>query len=118
MNGHRWEKSRMKALCCVVFVAVVGIAGLAQGQSTKKQLGDRERLIGAWHLAHIESPGPDGKTMETSPAARHADLHERRSHVSAAHVSRSQQTFDRTSTCKTLTRLRSGVMTWTKQRTR
>ncbi|MGA7243571.1 MAG: lipocalin-like domain-containing protein [Terracidiphilus sp.] len=55
----------MKALCCVVFVAVVGIAGLAQGQSTKKQPGDRERLIGAWHLAHIESPGPDGKTMET-----------------------------------------------------
>ena len=28
-----------------------------------KQAGDREKLIGAWHLAHIDVPGPDGKPM-------------------------------------------------------
>jgi hypothetical protein len=25
---------------------------------------DRERLLGAWHLAHIDAPGPDGKPMD------------------------------------------------------
>lgn len=54
----------VKSLCCGVLVAVVAIAGLAQAQSSKKQIGDRERLIGAWHLAHIDSPGPDGKPVE------------------------------------------------------
>jgi len=26
---------------------------------------EHERLIGAWHLVHIESPGPDGKALDT-----------------------------------------------------
>jgi hypothetical protein len=42
-------------------LAVVAIAVFAQDQSSTKLGGDRERLIGAWHLAHIDSPGPDGK---------------------------------------------------------
>jgi len=25
---------------------------------------DREKLIGAWHLVHIDAPGPDGKPMD------------------------------------------------------
>jgi hypothetical protein len=27
-------------------------------------LSDRERLLGAWHLVHIDSPGRDGKSMD------------------------------------------------------
>jgi hypothetical protein len=50
----------MKALYYGVLAAVVVIAGLDQAQSGRKQVGDREKLIGAWHLVHIESPGPDG----------------------------------------------------------
>jgi len=42
---------------------VVAIAGFACAQSIAKPGGDRERLIGAWHLAHIDVPGPDGKPM-------------------------------------------------------
>jgi hypothetical protein len=53
----------MKALYCGVFATLVAIAGLAQAQSANKQGGDREKLIGAWHLAHIDAPGPDGKPM-------------------------------------------------------
>ncbi len=51
----------MKALYYGALAAVVAIASLAQAQPVKKQVGDRERLIGAWHLAHIDSPGLDGK---------------------------------------------------------
>ncbi len=51
----------MKTLYCGVLAALVAIAGAIQAQSAKKHPGDREMLIGAWHLVHIESPRPDGK---------------------------------------------------------
>ena len=44
--------------------AVVAISVLTQAQSAKKAIGDREKLIGAWHLIHIDAPGPDGKAMD------------------------------------------------------
>lgn len=56
----------MKALYYGALVAVVAIAGLDQAQSARKQVGDREKLIGAWHLVHIESPGSDGKQIPIS----------------------------------------------------
>jgi hypothetical protein len=53
----------VKALHCVVLVAVIGVVGFSQAQTAKSQNGsDATRLIGAWRLVHIESPGPDGKT--------------------------------------------------------
>ena len=54
----------MKALSSCALLAVVAIAGLAQVQSAKKEVGDRERLIGGWHLVLIEAPGPDGKPLD------------------------------------------------------
>ncbi len=51
----------MKALYCSALAVVLAITGFTQAQSAKQPAGDRERLIGAWHLAHIDSPGPDGK---------------------------------------------------------
>jgi len=57
----------MKALrygaLTIVFVA---FCGLSQAQSAQKEnsRSAREKLIGAWHLAHIEAPGPDGKPMD------------------------------------------------------
>lgn len=57
----------MKALYCGALV-VVAIAGFTQYQSAQKQVkgndSAREKLIGAWHLAHIEAPGPDGKPVD------------------------------------------------------
>jgi Lipocalin-like domain len=53
----------MKALYFGALASVVAIAGLAPAQSAKKHVGDRERLIGAWHLEQINVPGPDGKPM-------------------------------------------------------
>src|SRR5438270_6968692 len=58
----------MKALRYGARVATLAIAGLVHVQSAKPQesghASDRERLIGAWHLAHIDSPGQDGKPVD------------------------------------------------------
>ena len=57
------ERGKLKALRYVALGVVVAIAGLVHAQSAKEQIGDREKLIGAWHLAHIDVPGPDGRPM-------------------------------------------------------
>jgi hypothetical protein len=58
----------MKALYCGALAMVVAVAGISQAQSAKKQPAGhdaaREKLIGAWHLVHIDAPGPDGKPMD------------------------------------------------------
>jgi hypothetical protein len=51
----------MKTLCFGALAFVVVFTGLSEAQSSQKQITDRERLIGAWHLVHIDSPGPDGQ---------------------------------------------------------
>ena len=55
------------------WVAVAAIAGLVLVQSAMSQatnrVSDRERLIGAWHLEHIDSPGADGKPSDTPQPA-------------------------------------------------
>ena len=58
----------MKALRYSVFAMVVAVTAIAQAQSAKAAAHEsaRERLIGAWHLAHIESPGPAGKPVNMS----------------------------------------------------
>ena len=54
----------MKALYFVALAGVVTIAGFAQAQSSSKPGGDREKLIGAWHLTHIELSGSDGNPTD------------------------------------------------------
>lgn len=46
--------------------AVLVFSVIAHAQSTKKLSssgGAKEKLIGAWHLVHIDVPGPDGKSI-------------------------------------------------------
>jgi len=56
----------MKRLLYVSLVVAVVLATIAQAQSSiaADYHADRERLIGAWHLAKI-APGPDGKSTDT-----------------------------------------------------
>ena len=54
----------MKTLHWIALATVAAVAGLAQAPSVKTSRPDRERLIGAWRLAHIESPGADGKPFD------------------------------------------------------
>lgn len=55
----------MKILRYGAWIGAAAIASLLQVPSTRAQAVDRqtdiERLIGAWHLEHIESPGPDAE---------------------------------------------------------
>ena len=74
----------MKALHYSVLAMVVTIAGVSQSQSAKQAAGHdsaRERLIGAWHLVHIDAPGPDGKPIDT-PQPRGMLIYTRDGHMS------------------------------------
>jgi hypothetical protein len=60
----------MKALLCWTLASVVAVSGILRARSAEKKNADpgstregsaREKLIGAWRLAKIEAPGPDGK---------------------------------------------------------
>ena len=61
MNGFRFG----------AWVAVLSIAGFAEFPFARAQatehVSDGERLIGAWHLEHIDLPGADGKSSDAPP---------------------------------------------------
>jgi hypothetical protein len=48
----------------VTSVVVVAFSLFSYAQSAKKTSGGtfKEKLIGAWHLVHVDAPGPDGKS--------------------------------------------------------
>ena len=54
----------MKTLYFGALALVVVFTGLSQAQSAPKQISDRDRLIGAWHLARIDVPRADGKSAD------------------------------------------------------
>ncbi|MGA8088271.1 MAG: lipocalin-like domain-containing protein [Terracidiphilus sp.] len=55
MNGAR------RIVCGISLFVAMTVSLAASGQIAKKDSA-REKLIGAWHLVHIDSPGPDGKS--------------------------------------------------------
>lgn len=57
----------MNARACLIFAVLLAAGLRLQAQTPAHPGGDRERLIGAWHLVHIESPGPDGKLAPGPP---------------------------------------------------
>jgi hypothetical protein len=68
MTGKLQGEPKMKTLYCGALAGLVAIACLAQAQSFRKQISElhaaREKLIGAWHLVHVDSPGQDGKPTD------------------------------------------------------
>jgi hypothetical protein len=61
MSGTR----RMSSRPFIVAIAAMAFSTFVYAQSSKKISGDtgaKEKLIGAWHLVHIDAPGPDGKS--------------------------------------------------------
>jgi hypothetical protein len=75
----------MKALYCVALALVLAIVGFTQDQSAQEQVkghdSAREKLIGAWHLTHIEVPGPDGKPVDV-PQPKGMLIYTRDGHMS------------------------------------
>ena len=57
-----------------MLAVILGLSGFSQVGCAENQHRpvpglDRERLVGAWQLVSIASPGPDGKTMSVSHPA-------------------------------------------------
>jgi len=73
----------MKTLRFGVLAMGLAMALVAQAQSAKpgEPPSDRERLIGAWHLVQIESPGPEGKSGE-APQPKGMLIYTRDGHMS------------------------------------
>jgi len=63
MSSARRTRVSAKAIYAATLVVAVTLAIFAHTQSAKKASGSRgagEKLIGAWHLLHIDTPGPNG----------------------------------------------------------
>lgn len=58
--------ARTMEVGCGFLLAVALVFGLSASAQTAKKDGSREKLIGAWHLVHIDAPGPDGKSASVS----------------------------------------------------
>src|SRR6267143_7215541 len=75
----------MKALRYGAWVVILAIAGVVHVQSAKTQeagdASDRERLIGAWHLEHLDSPEPEGKPSD-NPQPKGMLIYTRDGHMS------------------------------------
>ena len=64
MSGAR--RMRIRAACLFIVIAPMVFSNFAYARSARKissSGGVKEKLIGAWHLVHIDAPGPDGKSL-------------------------------------------------------
>lgn len=60
----------MNTIRAGLLVVIFALTGFSQARaSDRERPSDREKLIGAWQLVSIASPGPDGKTMSVSHPA-------------------------------------------------
>jgi len=52
---------RIKTTCLLSILAAALLPAISTAQNPSKAGSNREKLIGAWHLVSIDSPGADGK---------------------------------------------------------
>jgi Lipocalin-like domain len=74
----------MNIIRLIVLTSLAAMPALNQAQTTKARdphVSDKERLIGAWHLTHIVSPGLDGKPI-TVPQPTGMLIYTRDGHIS------------------------------------
>ena len=64
MSGK--QRISIRAILRFMVIAAMAVSIFACAQSAKEvggRGGAKENLIGAWHLVHIDAPGPDGKSV-------------------------------------------------------
>lgn len=71
----------MKSLYVGVLALLAANLILSPAQTTRNDAGDRERLIGAWHLVHIHSSGANGAETD-APQPLGMLVYSRDGHVS------------------------------------
>lgn len=52
---------RLRTTTLLSILATISLTGIAIAQNPASNASARDKLIGAWHLVSIESPGTDGK---------------------------------------------------------
>jgi hypothetical protein len=64
MSRARRKRILAKAMSVITLVMAMAFSIFTHAQSAKRTSsgGGKEKLIGAWHLVHIDAPGPDGKS--------------------------------------------------------
>jgi hypothetical protein len=64
MSSPRRTRTSAKAMSAAISVVAMAFSLFAHAQSTKRTSSGRgkEKLIGAWHLLHIDASGPDGNS--------------------------------------------------------
>jgi hypothetical protein len=88
MSRARRTRVPAKAMYAVTLVVAMTFANFAHAQSNKNinrsddSGGAKEKLIGAWHLVHIDAPGPDGKSVPV-PQPKGVLIYTRDGHMSA-----------------------------------
>ena len=68
----------------IVVIAATALAISAHAQSVEKissSSGAKEKLIGVWHLVHVDAPGPDGKSVSV-PQPKGMLIYTRDGHMS------------------------------------
>ena len=87
MSRARRTRVPAKAMYAVTLVVAMTFANFAHAQSNKNinrsddSGGAKEKLIGAWHLVHIDAPGPDGKSVPV-PQPKGVLIYTRDGHMS------------------------------------
>ncbi len=75
----------MKTLLCFALVTVVALGGLSLAQSAEQKgpttISDREKFIGAWHLASLGESGADG-TVNSVAGLKGVLIYSRDGHMS------------------------------------
>jgi hypothetical protein len=64
MSRARRRRLPAEVISAVTLVMAIAFSIFSYAQSAKKTSSGtaKEKLIGAWHLVHIDAPGPDGKS--------------------------------------------------------
>ena len=109
MSGARRISSRP----FIVAIAAMAFATFVYAQSLKKISGDtgaKEKLIGAWHLVHIDAPGPDGKSVPI-PQPKGLLIYTRDGHMSVQLMYPESANTLSNEMCSTDMRLRLAVLT-------
>ena len=60
---------RLHALTITFLLLMVGFGAALLGQQDRA-MSDRDRFVGAWRLAWMEEPGPDGNDHSTRRTGR------------------------------------------------
>jgi Lipocalin-like domain len=84
MRGARRTRIPAKTTYAVALVVALAFSIFAHAQSAKKidgSGGAKEKLIGAWHLVHIDAPGADGQSVPV-PQPKGMLIYTRDGHIS------------------------------------